>query len=118
MSDFKVYVDGNIFYHPNLSRLAILEAQIKEDAENIDSFTLSAPFNHPYINLVKPMSSVITCKYGSETIFEGRALDDGSDFHSTHTWFCEGALSYLKDSIQPPFEYKGCLLYTSPSPRD
>lgn len=109
MSDFKVYVDGNIFYHPNLSKLAILEAQIKEDAENIDSFTLSAPFNHPYLNLVKPMSSVITCKYGNETIFEGRALDDGSDFHNTHTWVCEGALSYLKDSIQPPFEYKGTL---------
>ena len=109
MSDFKVYVDGNIFYHPNLSKLAILEAQIKEDAENIDSFTLSAPFNHPYLNLVKPMSSVITCKYGSETIFEGRALDDGSDFHNSHTWVCEGALSYLNDTIQPPFEYKGTL---------
>lgn len=109
MSDFKVYVDGDIFYHPNLSRLAILEAQIKEDAENIDSFTLSAPFNHPYLNLVKPMSSVIACKYGNEIIFEGRALDDGSDFHNTHTWVCEGALSYLKDSIQPPFEYKGTL---------
>lgn len=109
MSDFKVYVDGNIFYHPNLSKLAILEAQIKEDAENIDSFTLSAPFNHPYLNLVKPMSSVITCKYGNETIFEGRALDDGSDFHNSHTWVCEGALSYLNDTVQPPFEYKGTL---------
>lgn len=109
MSDFKVYVDGNIFYHPNLSKLAILGAQIKEDAENIDSFTLSAPFNHPYLNLVKPMSSVITCKYGNETIFEGRALDDGSDFHNSHTWVCEGALSYLNDTVQPPFEYKGTL---------
>lgn len=109
MSDFKVYVDGDIFYHPNLSKLAILEAQIIEDAENIDSFTLSAPFNHPYLNLVKPMSSVITCMYGNETIFEGRALDDGSDFHNSHTWVCEGALSYLNDTVQPPFEYKGTL---------
>ena len=55
------------------------------------------------------MSSVITCKYGSETIFEGRALDDGSDFHNSHTWVCEGALSYLNDTVQPPFEYKGTL---------
>lgn len=109
MSDFKVYVDGDIFYHPNLSKLAILEAQIIEDAENIDSFTLSAPFNHPYLNLVKPMSSVITCMYGNETIFEGRALDDGSDFRNSHTWVCEGALSYLNDTVQPPFEYKGTL---------
>ena len=45
MSLFKVYVDGSLFYHPNLSKLAITEAQIQEDAENIDSLKLSAPFN-------------------------------------------------------------------------
>ena len=44
MSLFRVYVDGELFYHPNLSRLAITQAQVKEDAEHIDSLTLSAPF--------------------------------------------------------------------------
>ncbi len=109
MSLFKVYVDGNLFYHPNLSRLAITEAQINEDAENIDSFTLSAPFNHPYIESIKPMASVIQCKKDDEVVFEGRALDDGSDFYNTHTWTCEGCLAYLKDTIQPPFSYQGTL---------
>lgn len=41
MSLFKVYVDGSLFYHPNLAKLAITEAQIQEDAENIDSLKLS-----------------------------------------------------------------------------
>ena len=76
---FRVYVDGNVFYHPNLSKLAITEAKVSEDAENIDSLTLSAPYNHPYIDSIKPMASVIVCKKGEETVFEGRALDDGSD---------------------------------------
>lgn len=106
MSLFKVYVDGSLFYHPNLAKLAITEAQIQEDAENIDSLKLSAPFNHPYLTSIKPMASVIVCKKGSDVVFEGRALDDGSDFYNTHSWTCESCLAYLKDTIQPPFHIK------------
>lgn len=109
MSLFRVYVDGAIFYHPNLSKLAITQAQVSEDAENIDSLTLSAPHSHPYLNAIKPMASVIVCKKGETTVFEGRALDDGSDFYNTHTWMCESCLAYLKDSVQPPFSYQGTL---------
>lgn len=109
MSLFKVYVDGSLFYHPNLSKLAITEAQIQEDAENIDSLKLSAPFIHPYLTSIKPMASVIVCKKGNDVVFEGRALDDGSDFYNTHSWTCESCLAYLKDTIQPPFSYKGTL---------
>jgi hypothetical protein len=109
MSIFRVYVDNAIFYHPNLSKLAITQAQISEDAENIDSLTLSAPHNHPYIDSIKPMASTIICKKDDEVVFEGRALDDGSDFYNTHTWTCESCLTYLKDTIQPPYSYKGTL---------
>ena len=109
MSIFRIFVDGQLFYHPQLSQLAITEAKLSEDAENIDSLTLSAPFNHPYLNSIRPMASTIVCKKGDATVFEGRALNDGSDFYNTHTWTCESALAYLKDSQQPPFSYKGTL---------
>ena len=93
MNLFRVYVDGTLFYHPSLSRLAITEAKVQEDAESIDSLTLSAPHNHPYLSLIKPLASTIVCKKGSTTVFEGRALDDGSDFYNTHTWTCESCLA-------------------------
>ena len=109
MSLFRVFVDGAVFYHPSLSKLVITEARISEDAESIDSLTLSAPHNHPYLSSIKPMQSVIVCKKNDETVFEGRALDDGSDFYNTHTWTCESCLAYLKDSMQPPYSYKGSL---------
>lgn len=109
MSLFRVFVDGDLFYHPGLSKLAITQAQVKEDAENIDSLTLSAPFNHPYLEKVKPMASTIVCKKDDQVVFEGRALDDGSDFYNTHTWTCESALAYLKDSLQPPYDYQGTI---------
>ena len=106
---FRIYVDGALCYHPQLSKLAVTEAKVEEDAENIDSLTLSAPYSHPYLSSIKPMASVIVCKKGNEVVFEGRALDDGSDFYNTHTWTCESALAYLKDSQQPPYSYKGTL---------
>ena len=37
MSLFRVYVDGALFYHPQMSKLAITDARIEEDVENIDS---------------------------------------------------------------------------------
>ena len=46
MSFFRVYVDGALFYHPQMSKLAITDARIEEDAENIDSMTLSACLHH------------------------------------------------------------------------
>ena len=106
---FRIYVDGNLFYHPQLSSLAVTKAQVQEDAESIDSLTLSTPFNHPYLAGIKPMSSVIVCRRGDDTVFEGRALDNGTDFYNTHTWTCESALAYLKDTIQPPYDYSGTL---------
>ena len=109
MSIFKVFVDGNIFYHPSLSKLAITQAKVHEDAENIDSLTLSAPHNHPYLNDIVPLVSTIVCKKDDDIVFEGRAIDDGSDFYNTHTWTCESCMAYLKDTIQPPFQYSGTL---------
>lgn len=109
MSIFRVFVDDAIFYHPNLSKLAITKAQVSEDAESIDSLTLSAPHSHPYWKSIKPMASTIVCKKDDLVVFEGRAVDDGSDLYNTHTWTCESCLAYLKDTIQPLFSYKGSL---------
>ena len=112
MSLFRIYVDGALFYHPQMSKLAITAARIEEDAENIDSMTLSAPYNHPYLSAIRPLASTIVCKKGNAIVFEGRALDNGTDFYNTHTWTCESCLAYLKDSIQPPYSYKGTLRRT------
>lgn len=109
MSLFRVFVDDKLFYHPQLSQLAITQAQVKEDAENIDSLTLSAPYNHPYLQNIKPMASTIVCKKDDVVVFEGRALDDGSDFYNTHTWTCESALAYLRDTLMPPYDYQGTI---------
>ena len=62
MSLFRIYVDGALFYHPQMSKLAITQAQVQEDAESIDCLTLAAPFNHPYLSSIVPLASTIVCK--------------------------------------------------------
>lgn len=71
MSLFRVFVDDQLFYHPHLSQLSITEAKVQEDAENIDSLTLSAPFNPSLSFAVQPMASTIVCKKDALTVFEG-----------------------------------------------
>ncbi len=46
VSLFRIYMDGALFYHPHMTQLAITQAQVQEDAENIDSLKLAAPYNH------------------------------------------------------------------------
>lgn len=67
MSLFRIYVDGALFYHPQMSKLAITAARIEEDAENIDSMTLSAPYNHPYLSAIRPLASTIVCKRATQS---------------------------------------------------
>lgn len=65
MTLFRVYVDGALFYHPQMSKLAITDARIEENAENIDSMTLSAPFNHPYHKREKGCGREICRRFAS-----------------------------------------------------
>ena len=109
MSIFKVYADGELLYHPAISELALTKAELTEDAESIDSFIMSLPENHPYINDIKLISTIITCRDGTQTVFEGRVIDISRDFYGTCTFTCESSLAYLKDTIQPPFNYQGSL---------
>ena len=105
----RVFVDGKLFYHSALSSLAVTDVKVQEEAGAINSLVLSAPFSHPYINHIKPLTSTILCKKDEQIVFEGRALDEGTDFYNTHTWNCESALAYLKDTYQPPYDYQGTL---------
>ena len=56
MSIFRIFVDGQLFYHPQLSQLAITEAKLTEDAENIDSLT---PVSYTHLDVYKRQSNIL-----------------------------------------------------------
>ena len=76
MSLFKVYVDGSLFYHPNLSKLAITEAQIQEDAENMNS--ILSEFNTESSSISETMVQMNTGIRDISTTIEesARAVSD------------------------------------------
>ena len=97
MSLFRVFVDGQLFYHPHLSQLSITEAKVQEDAENIDSLTLSAPFNHPYLFAIRPMASTIVCKKDELTVL--RVLPCVSEGHHAASIFLSGATPWTAGAV-------------------
>ena len=82
MSLFRVFVDGQLFYHPHLSQLSITEAKVQEDAENIDSLTLSAPFNHPYLCLLYTSSTIFLPVMGFSLLSELELFADPKNGNS------------------------------------
>ena len=109
MSLFRIYVDGALFYHPQMSKLAITAAWIEEDAENIDSMTLSAPYNHPYLSAIRPLFFKIFHKIIG-TMFNG---DAGFKFEEIEA----DSRHYRVDVLQCPYmkycELLGCEELTS-----
>lgn len=67
------------------------------------------PAFHPYIDKIPCLTAEIRVYEGNNLIWCGRRMDNTDDFFNTKTIQCEGALAYLLDSIQRPYEYTGSI---------
>lgn len=56
-------------------------------------------------DLVGRMSSTIRVYKDGEEVWEGRVLSEEQDFFNCRKIYCEGELSYLNDTCQPPRDY-------------
>ncbi len=72
------------------------------------SFMIAA--SHPYLDKIPPLSAELRVYENNELIWTGRRLDKSDDFYNTGTINCEGALAYLLDSIQRPYEFTGSIV--------
>lgn len=62
------------------------------------------------VNLVERMAAIITVyrtnqNGNQEELWEGRVLSETNDFNNLREIYCEGALAFLNDTIQPQREY-------------
>ena len=73
------------------------------------SLCFSVPAVHPYADKIQPLASEICVYNDDEPIFCGRHIGSQEDFYRTGKMECEGELSYLLDSIQRPYEFKGSI---------
>ena len=59
---------------------------------------------HPSYNSIHKFKTRIEAYMGTRLIFQGRIIEDEQDIYNTKSITCEGALSYLLDSVQAPRE--------------
>lgn len=104
---YKVYCDDVILYHPNIPELNILNPKLDLEVNKNGTFSFTIYPSHPYFSALHKLKSLITVYSDDEIIFSGRILNDTRGFKNEKQVTCEGALAFLLDSTQRPYEFTG-----------
>ena len=82
------------------SAYQILDPNHQEELDQAPTFDFTILPNHPQYNKIVKFKSCITVKRNNTILFYGRVLGDGTDIYGQKKIACEGALSFLLDSVQ------------------
>lgn len=109
---FTVVVDGNVVYDPDLTSLGnvIFSPRLTVGLNKSGEFSFVVPSTNPYYSQIDQISSrVFVLNDGSyeDVLFVGRVLNVSIDFDKKKTVNCEGAMSYLVDSMLRPYYFEG-----------
>lgn len=105
---YKVYVDGELLYHPNMEEeLSLGRAKVKVELNKAGSFDFTIyKTNRNYASL-KKKKSIVTVYNEDRRLFRGRVLNVKKGFYNQLQVTCEGELAFLLDSTVRPYEFKG-----------
>lgn len=76
-----------------------LTAVVNNEMGNAGSFEFSLSPRNPYYGIWKQMKTIVRVDYDGTTIFYGRVLAIDRDMFRTKRIHCEGALTFLMDSV-------------------
>lgn len=102
-----VYADGEVLARSGIADpvYAIHTPEVKLELNKAGSFQFSIYPPHPYYNRLFKMKTRIDVVLNGETIFGGRVLYTNVDLRLQKKVYCEGALSYLLDTIQESHDF-------------
>lgn len=84
---------------------SIINPTLKLALNDAGSFTADIAPTHPLYDDVETMADIdIYCD--NQWLWSGRIVEVESDFWKVKSIYCEGALAFLNDSIQPPHKYQ------------
>lgn len=84
---------------------SIINPILKLALNDAGSFTADVPPTHPLYDDVDTMADIdVYCD--NQWLWSGRIVEVESDFWKIKSIYCEGALAFLNDSIQPPHRYQ------------
>lgn len=104
---YKVEVDGELLYHPNLREYSIEKTNLVLESLKTGNFKFVVRHLNPSYSKIKKMESIIEVFDDDEVIFSGRVLNAVRGMQNELQVTCEGRLAFLLDSIVRPYEFSG-----------
>lgn len=102
---YKVLCDNFPLYDLRDDNLILISPKIELEENNAGAFEFTISPTHPYYDSIKKMKSIIQIMDNEEEIFNGRVIDETTDFYNKKTIICEGELAFFNDSVQRPAVY-------------
>lgn len=104
---YQMYYNGELFYYDRNpdAFYKVISPKLTLEDNSSGSLTMTLPPNTKGYGLIERMSGAITVFRDGAEVWEGRVIDESCDFWNQRVLTCEGSLSFLIDTIQPPAEY-------------
>ena len=101
---YKIYANGELFCDSRDDRLAIINPVISLEVNTSGSFTFIIPPTHPLFDSITKRDVLIDVYRDTEEqpVFSGVCISTTDDFYKQRTVICEGALTFLNDTMQRP----------------
>lgn len=103
--DPKYYIlaDEEVIYSLTDEDFYLINPKLTLELNQTDSLTFTMPPSHFYYDKLNKLKTTVEVRQGSEVLFRGRVLHDDVDFYNRKEVYCEGALSFLGDTIMFPY---------------
>lgn len=98
-----ILCDDEVLYSVNDEEHIVLDPKLTLEVNQNNSLTFLVPPGNVMYPRLNKLGSTIEVYQGSEILFRGRVLDDDSDFYNRKNVHCEGALSFLGDTLMSPY---------------
>lgn len=103
MYTVRLNYDKNLIHDPSIG-LFLTNPHLVMEENCAGSFEFDMPPDHPQIDAVKRLKCEISVFRDGEEIWAGRPVEETTDFYGVKHVYCEGLLSALFDTTQPPSE--------------
>lgn len=106
---YTIYADGKAVYSPYLANdgYGVFSPKLTVELNKSGSLSFILPPTNAMYDSIQKLKTVIIVMQDNEEIFRGRVLHDEKDFYNRKNVYCEGELSFLLDSIQRPYTFRG-----------
>lgn len=104
---YKIYCDKKLIHDDSLESLKVIDPIITQELNAVGSLKFTIYNNHPYVDRLVRLKSIIEVYQESRLIFKGRIINDIEGFYHDRQVTCESDLSFLLDSVQRPYDFNG-----------